>query len=184
MNAAEINSVVARVLKGEIDAYETIVRAYQREVWKVVTAMLFDARGAEDLVQRSFVSAYQHLHQFQPGRDFGAWLKEIARNQVRQELRRASREDRRLELYRSQVLQVSEAASASSAEEGLEEALRQCAERLPPSSAKVLELRYVLGRNFGEIAALIGRTVEASRQHLARIRLSLRECIEKHLARL
>jgi DNA-directed RNA polymerase specialized sigma24 family protein len=112
MNAAEINSIVDRVLRGEIDAYETIVRAYQREVWKVVTAMLFDARGAEDLVQRSF------------------------------------------------------------------------AERLPPSSAKVLELRYVLGRNFGEIAALIGRTVEASRQHLARIRLSLRECIEKHLARL
>src|SRR6516164_6917385 len=94
MNAAEINSIVDRVLRGEIDAYETIVRAYQREVWKVVTAMLFDARGAEDLVQRSFISAYQHLHQFQPGRDFGAWLKEIARNQVRQELRRAAREDR------------------------------------------------------------------------------------------
>jgi RNA polymerase sigma-70 factor (ECF subfamily) len=184
MNGTEINSVLARVLRGEIDAYEIIIRAYQREVWQVVTAMLFDTRAAEDLVQRSFISAYQHLHQYQPGRDFGAWLKEIARNHVRQELRRASREDIRLELYRNQVIQSSETTSGLSTEEALQEALRQCTEKLPPGSAKLVELRYALGRNFGEIATAIGRTLEATRQHLARIRLHLRECIEKKLAQL
>ena len=54
----------------------------------------------------------------------------------------------------------------------------------PSLVAKLVELRYRSALNFGEIAAIVGRTVEATRQQLARIRLSLRDCIEKHLASL
>ena len=183
MTASETDSVVQRVLGGDVDGYEAIVRAYQQEVWKVVCAMLFDRQRTEDLVQQTFISAYRHLHRYQRGQDFGVWLKEIARNEVRQELRRQSREDRRLELYQTRVLQTYDAPLAATRQEHLEEALRDCTRNLPPSSAQVVELRYQAGLSFGEIAARIGRTVEATRQHLARIRVSLRECIEKHLAR-
>src|ERR1051325_5886905 len=105
MNNPEIDSVVMRVLGGEIDAYEAIVRCYQAEVWKVVAAMLLDMPRTEDLVQQTFINAYQHLHHYQRGRDFGAWLKQIARNQVRQEIRGRAREGHRLERYQNQLLQ-------------------------------------------------------------------------------
>jgi len=177
----ETENFIERVLGGDVDAYESIVRAYQQEVWKVVCAMLFDRQRAEDLVQQTFIKAYRHLHRYRLGQDFGVWLKEIARNEVRQELRRQSREDRRLELYRTRALQAFDAPFAPAPQEHLEEALRDCAKSLPPASAQVVELRYQAGLNFGEVAARIGRTVEATRQHLARIRLSLKECIEKHL---
>jgi RNA polymerase sigma factor (sigma-70 family) len=162
MNHPETDNIVARVLSGEIDAYEDIVRSYQQEVWKVVAAMLFNAQRTEDLVQQTFINAYQHLHHYQPGRDFAAWLKEIARNQVRQELRRRAREDRHLVLYQTNLLQTYDAPSATTAEAGLEEALRHCTQNLPPASAQMVALRYQSGRNFGEIAALLGRTVEAT----------------------
>ena len=184
MNSTETDNTVARVLGGEIDAYESIVRAYQQEVWKVVAAMLFNAERTEDLVQQTFINAYQHLHQYQRGRDFGVWLKEIARNQVRQELRRSAREDRRLEVYYTHLLRAYDAPATSVLEDALAEALRDCTQELPPASAKAVELRYQSGLNFGEIAKLLGRTVEATRQHLARIRLALRDCIEKHQAKL
>jgi RNA polymerase sigma-70 factor, ECF subfamily len=183
MNPAETDVIVARVLGGDIDAYEAIVRAYQHEVWKVVSAMLFNGQRTEDLVQQTFINAYQHLHRYQSGRDFGVWLKEIARNEVRQELRRRMREDRRLEIYQTHALQTYDASSNSAANDRLEQALQGCAQQLPAASAEVVKLRYQAGRSFAEIAAHLGRTVEATRQHLARIRLGLRECIEKQLAK-
>jgi len=179
----ETDTIVTRVLGGNIDAYEAIVRAYQHEVWKVVSAMLFNREQTEDLVQRTFINAYQHLHRYQSGRDFGAWLKEIARNEVRQELRRRKREDRRLEVYQTHVLQNYDAAFDSAASDRLEQALQKCAEQLPPASAEVVRLRYQAGHNFAAIAAHLGRTVKATRQHLARIRLGLRDCIQKQLAK-
>jgi RNA polymerase sigma-70 factor, ECF subfamily len=183
MTSTEINNIVTRILGGDIDAYETVVLAYQHEVWKVVSAMLFNGQRTEDLVQQTFINAYQHLHRYQLGRDFGVWLKEIARNEVRQELRRRMREDRRLEIYQTHALQIYNASPDSAANNGLELALQRCAQQLSPGSAEVVEMRYQAGRSFTEIAAHLGRTVEATRQHLARIRLVLRECIEKHLAK-
>jgi len=184
MNKQEIDSAVTRVLGGDIDAYEAVVRAYQHEVWKVVSAMLFNGQRTEDLVQQTFINAYQHLHRYQLGRDFGVWLKEIARNEVRQELRRRMREDRRLEIYQTHALETYDASPDSTANDQLEQALQRCAQQLPAASAEVVKLRYQAGRSFVEIAVHLGRTVEATRQHLARIRLGLRECIEKHLAKI
>ena len=184
MNSTEIDSIVVRVLGGDLDTFEEIVRQYQLEVWKVVAAMLFNAQQTEDLVEQTFIKAFQQLHRYERGRDFGAWIKEIARNEVRQEIRRYLREDRRLEVYQTHLLQAYDVPSAPTQQESLEEALHHCTEKLPPSSAKLVELRYQTGLNFGEIAPIIGRTIEATRQQLARVRLTLRECIEKHLVRL
>lgn len=184
MTNTEIDKIVVRVRGGEVDAFEEIVRRYQQEVWKVVAAMLFNAQRTEDLVAETFIKAFQHLHHYEPGRDFGAWIKEIARNQVRQEFRRSAREDRRLEIYQAHLLQTYEVPVNSPAEDPLEEALGECTQKLPPDWAKLVELRYQSALDFGAIASTVGRTVEATRQQLARIRLSLRDCIEKQLARL
>jgi RNA polymerase sigma-70 factor, ECF subfamily len=184
MNSTEIDNIVVRVRAGEIDAYEAIIRAYQQEVWKVAAAMLFNAQKTEDLVQQTFINAFQHLDRYERGRDFGAWIKEIARNQARQEIRRCVRADRRLEAYQHHLLRTYDEPSLATRETTLAEALAQCTQKLPPSSAQLVEWRYQAALNFGEIAAKIGRTVEATRQQLARIRLALRECIEKHLAQI
>jgi len=183
MSNTAIDTIVDRVLAGEIDAYEIIVREHQLEVWKVIAAMLLNAERTEDLVQQTFVRAFHHLHRFQKGREFGPWIKEIARNEVRQEIRRWQRENRILETYHSHLLQDAETSNISDREAVLDEALAECAGKLAPGSAQLVELRYHAGLNFQEIATRIGRTIEATRQQLARIRLSLQECIEKRLAK-
>jgi RNA polymerase sigma-70 factor (ECF subfamily) len=169
MSNREIDSIVARVLGGDVDAYEAIVSGYQQEVWKVVAAMLYDAQRTEDLVEQTFIKAFQQLHLYQRGRDFGAWIKEIARNEVRQEFRRSAREGNRFEIYQAQLLQTYEESLHPRPEDGLDEALQQCLQKLPPTSAKLVELRYQAALNFGEIASVFGRTVDATRQQLAQI---------------
>ncbi len=183
MNANDTERLIALVLSGQLDAYAEIVQAYQQDVWRVVAAMLLDTQKTEDLVQQTFVNAYRHLDRFEPERDFGRWLKEIARNLVRQELRTRCREDRRLEFYRRHLLSVCGDAAAAEADERLAEALAGCEQKLPANAAELVNLRYRRALDFGQIAAQIGRTVEATRQQLARIRLALRDCIQKQLAR-
>ncbi|MBI3851369.1 MAG: sigma-70 family RNA polymerase sigma factor [Verrucomicrobia bacterium] len=182
MNAVETERLIGLVLSGELDAFAGLVQAYQQDVWRVVAAMLLDTQKTEDLVQQTFVNAYRHLDRFEPGRDFARWLKEIARNLVRHELRTRWREDRRLELYRRHLLSVCDDPSAADTEDRLAEALVGCEQKLPADAAKLVNLRYRQARDFGQIAAQIGRTVEATRQQLARIRLALRDCIQKQLA--
>jgi RNA polymerase sigma factor (sigma-70 family) len=60
---------------------------------------LQDQSASEDLVQQTFVKAFMSLDNYQTGRDFGAWLRTIARNLLRNELRRRGREDKNLSRY-------------------------------------------------------------------------------------
>lgn len=176
------DQIVLRVLGGEIDAYAELVRQHQGEVWRAVAGMLLDTQQTEDLVQRAFIQAYRQLHRFQPGRDFSPWIKEIARNTARQEIRGRSRERRRLEHYHNQWLALAESEGNNDREDRLSGALDACVNELPSFSSKLVKLRYEEAADFAEIARRIGRSVEATRQQLARIRLSLRDCIQKRLA--
>ncbi|HYE97862.1 MAG TPA: sigma-70 family RNA polymerase sigma factor [Planctomycetota bacterium] len=182
MDAAEIDRLIARVRAGEVPVYAEIVRACQADVWRVVVGMLRDGRAAEDLVQQAFVNAYEHLDRYRPGADFGAWIKAIARNLVRLELRSRAREDRRLAAYHDLVEARLDDPAAEARDAEMGEALRRCRELVPPPAAEALSLRYDQGRDFEDVARSLGRTVEATRQLLARVRAALRDCIQKRLA--
>jgi RNA polymerase sigma-70 factor (ECF subfamily) len=181
MQRGEIERVIAQVLSGEYDAYGQLVRAYQQDVGKVVAALLRSTRETEDLVQMTFIEAFRHLDRFDTERDFGHWIKGIARNLIREELRSRAREHRRLELYRHHLLAVLDNPTAVAAQERLFEVLAWCEEELAPSSAKLIDCRYRQGLNCEIIAVQEGRTVAAIRQQFQRIRLALRDCINKHL---
>src|SRR5438477_9435842 len=96
----DVDRVVERVLKGEVEAYGEIVRRFQRDVWKIAAVALQERDATADLVQEIFVEAYFHLGRYQLGRDFGAWVRGVARNHVREGLRSRSRESRLLQSYR------------------------------------------------------------------------------------
>lgn len=180
----EVEAVIDRVLGGDIDAYVGIVRRYQGEVWRIVAFALRDVAATEDLVQQVFVSAYLNLARYEAGRDFGAWLRSMARNLVRKEVRRSLREDGRLRLYRESLMErLAKGEEAEAYEAGLREALAECREGLSPSAKLSLELRYGRAMGFEGIAEALGRTVAATRQMLSRVRLALRRCIEERMSR-
>jgi RNA polymerase sigma-70 factor (ECF subfamily) len=183
MSSPEADRIVREVLGGQAEAYAEIVRLYQRDVWRVAAALLHDAQRTEDLVQQVFVDAYLALGRYVPGRDFGAWIKSIARNLVREDLRTRSRETRRMGVYRDHLeARLRDDAAAERYEDRLAEAHAKCREGMADPAARALDLRYAQSRSFEEIAAELGRSVEAVRQMLFRIRLSLKDCIERRMA--
>jgi RNA polymerase sigma-70 factor (ECF subfamily) len=183
MGQPEADRIVRSVLQGEVDAYQEIVRLYQGQVWKIAASCLQDRDATSDLVQEIFVEAYFALDRYQAGRDFGIWLRGIARNRLRLHLRDRGREVRLLEVYRGHLAGRLEGAEAAErAREALSEAHRACRGQLPAESARLLDLRYAQSLSHQDIAARLGRSMEAVKQLLYRIHVALRDCIEKRLA--
>lgn len=183
MKTHSLDDALGRVLRGETAAYAVIVRAHQHDIWRVVSFALRDRAGTEDLVQQVFVQAYARLDRFERGRDLGAWLRGIARNLVRQELRERARRDRRLISYQSHLEAIAAAdREADAREEALRRALAECSRKLPDVARQALELRYREALDFTTVAAALGRTVAGARQLLQRVRMQLRHCIREELA--
>lgn len=177
MNQLDIDKAISDIRAGNTEAYAALVAAYQQDVWKVAAAMLRDYAATENLVQQTFVNAFFKLDQFHAGADFGVWIKAIARNAVREELRKRSTSDEHLRHYHD--LLAARLNEDASPPDPRVEALRNCRKRLAPLAARAVELRYEKGRPFDEIARELNRTIDATRQLLNRIRLTLRDCMER-----
>lgn len=174
--------VIAKVRAGHSAAYATIVTRYHRDVWRVAVAMLRDERAAENIVQQCFVDAYECLHQYDPALPFGVWLKAVARNLVRMELRKQVRQSRLLDRYQTQMLPLlSDNVAHDTAAQARLDALKGCRALLSPAAAEALRLRYEEGRALMDVASAIERSVVATRQLLLRTRLALRDCVAKAL---
>lgn len=177
------DALVRAVLAGDTERFAVLVRRHENEVWKVAAALLGSRAASENLVQQTFVNAYERLEQYQPGRDFPRWLKGIARNLVREELRKSSREHQTLSHYRDYVLALyaDEDAAERQARE-LARAVSACREQLAPAASRALALHYDDGLTVEQVAAAIRRTIAGTRQLLFRARLALRGCVEKSVA--
>jgi RNA polymerase sigma-70 factor (ECF subfamily) len=176
------DDLVRSVLGGRTELYAEIVRRHQREVWKVAVAILRDEVLSENMVQQTFINAYERLGQYRFG-DLGRWLKAIARNLVKEELRRSSRESARMQHYRVYLAALSEDDDVADARDRrLEQAVAACRESLAPGAGRAMELHYDQALSLAEVAATIGRSITATRQLLFRARGAIRLCVERSLA--
>ena len=71
---------VERTLAGDRDAYRVLVERHSRTVYKMAYRIMGNAHDAEEVVQESFLRAYQKLKQFAGNANFGTWVYRIAAN--------------------------------------------------------------------------------------------------------
>src|SRR4029453_17218969 len=73
-NELEDGEIVRRVLAGEEELFETLVRRYQVRVVSHVTRMVGSREDALDLAQEIFLKVFQALDRFNPAYKFSTWL--------------------------------------------------------------------------------------------------------------
>ncbi len=177
------DEIIVAIRGGEVEAYRHIVVRYQGEVLKIVNAMLIDYSAREDVVQQVFVRTYKALDQYQLGRGFGKWIKAIARNLVREELRKKYRYRARIEAYANEVIDRLETEDASDlghreASFLRQRALNDCLDGLEETASQAVRLHYLDRKKTEEIAEIIGKSAGAVRTLLYRARGHLRQCME------
>lgn len=72
--------LLQRFTRGEIDAFETLVRQFQGDIYAWTVRIVRDQGVAEDLTVETLWRIYRARHQFRPDGNFGAWARRIATN--------------------------------------------------------------------------------------------------------
>lgn len=75
--------LAARAVRGDRSAFGFIVRRYQEPLYRFIRRYVGDADEAYDLLQETFVSAWQALGRYDPARPAATWLRRIALNKCR-----------------------------------------------------------------------------------------------------
>ncbi len=177
---------IAAARRGDVEAFNRLVLAYQDEVYALAYRMLGDPDAAADAAQETFLSAFRHLRRFRGG-SFRGWLLRIATNACYDELRRRGRrpqvpltEDDEQEADRRPWMadpHPDASPEAALVRQELREALETCLQRLVPKMRAVLLLVDVHGLDYAEAAAALGLPLGTVKSRLARARAAMRRCL-------
>jgi RNA polymerase sigma factor, sigma-70 family len=173
--------LVAAAQRGDLDAFNELVLAYQDRVYNLAYRILGDPAAAEDATQEAFIAAYRHLSTFRGG-SFLSWLMRTVANRCYDELRRHKR---RPTVSWESFGEMDEEANPflvnghPTPEEAAQQAelarfLQAAIVALPPDQRIVLVLSDVEGINYHEIADTVGIPVGTVKSRLARARARLR----------
>jgi RNA polymerase sigma-70 factor (ECF subfamily) len=169
----------------DLPAVEEVQRLFLRHAGLLrgfILGLFPDHNRAEDVFQEVFLTITRKAGEFQPGSNFLAWARSIARLKVLEACRSSRGEPQLLE---PQALEAVLAVADENDDGRWEErraALARCLDQLAPRAREILELRY--GEDFlppPQIAERISWTVNAVNVALSRARKFLQECTRRRL---
>jgi RNA polymerase sigma-70 factor, ECF subfamily len=181
MTHQDDQQLIEEVLNGSLDGFAKLMGRYQDKLDAMLSYYCHSREEIEDLTQETFIKCYQSLDSFDRSRPFFPWLKTIALNGLRMELRRKQRETRRLEaLCHERRIDMAETGVSEDSDERFA-ALRRCLQDMPKQQKQLVEARYGQNLPIVELARKRGCTTEALAMFLMRLRRALRDCIEQRL---
>jgi RNA polymerase sigma-70 factor (ECF subfamily) len=147
--------LLRRLALGEIDAFETLVRQFQGDIYAWTVRIVRDPGIAEDLTVETLWRIYRARHQFRPDGNFGAWARRIATNLALDHLRRKRPEESLL----------AEPAATRQPDRLIQhetrEKIQQAFRRLPAKLQIAATLALIEEQPYEEIADALGTTVGA-----------------------
>ena len=168
-----------------LSAFERRVMEHQAGLRAYVRALGVDEAWVDDVAQEVFLIAYRKQSEFEAERDFGKWLRGIARHLAANERRKRGRQERLLNEAVAEVLLEAaperEVFAEAQERERVIGTMRSCVEALPERSRQLLDARYGQGANATQLSSRFGMKAEAVRQTLLRVRALVRDCLEKRL---
>ncbi len=180
-------ALIASAQKGDLDAFNRLVLAYQDSLYNAALRILGEEDQAADATQNAFLSAFRGLSRYRGG-SFKAWLLRTLTNACYDELRRQKRRPTTPLLPETEEDEEQEsprwlADTSMNPEEKmeaaeLEHAIQHCLNALPVEFRAVVVLTDLQGLDYAEVAAAIRSPLGTIKSRLARARLRLRECLQ------
>ena len=183
MTEEMILSVIREVLDGDANAFEEIVREYEKNVYNIALRMSGDREDALDISQESFLKAYHSLHSFRGDSKFSVWLYRIVSNTcldfLRERKRRAEfplvREDEDGETEQADIRDESLSPETLFEQKLTREALRRGLASLPEDQRRILLLREIQGFSYDEIGQILSLESGTVKSRIFRARRKLCE---------
>jgi|SRR5712671_3343250 len=180
--------LVQAAKRGDITAFEQLVKRYDRNVFRIAQHITQNREDAEDVVQDAFLKAYQNLGQFQGNSKFYTWLVRIAVNEALMKLRKR-KSDKTVSMDEDvetedgsvprEIADWSPNPEQQYKQSELNEILTKTIQGLPAGFRTVFVLRDVEGLSTEETAETLGLSIPAVKSRLLRARLQLRDRLSR-----
>ena len=177
-------ALVERARRGDLEAWETLVRTYQGMAFRTAYVLAGNAADAEEAAQDGFVKAHRALGRFRRGAALKPWLLRIVANEARNRRRSAARRERLTLRAATQdrpgdAVPSPEAALLAGEERGH---LLEAVNRLSDEHRLAIACRYFLDLSEEETAAALGCPRGTVKSRLSRALERLRERMEEDRA--
>jgi RNA polymerase sigma factor (sigma-70 family) len=177
--------VISQVLKGDHNAYATLVNRYNNFVFTIVLRYVKGREDAEEVAQDVFIKAYKSLSSFKGDSKFSTWLYTVTTTTCITFLRK-----KKLEVQSLDNEKVFEAAgeiagdmSANQVEQKSKvNMVNEAIKMLSPDDAQVIMLFYKGEQTLEEMAKILNKEPNAVKVQLHRARTRLKEKMQKHFS--
>ncbi len=166
--------LVALTLRGHPEAFATLVERYDRAVYHLAYRTLRDVEEARDATQEAFFKAFRSLRTFKQGAKFSTWIFAITYHAC------CDRLNRRKHYVGEELPDRADAAPGPEAQViALDDAsrLRAAIEALPEKYRTVITLFHLQGKQYEEIAGVLGLPMGTVKTHLFRAKEQLRRLL-------
>jgi len=185
-------AVVAQARLGDATAFSELLRRYEGKIFRLAMHITQNREDAEDVLQETFLKAYEHLDQFQGQSKFYTWIVRIAVNQALMKLRKR-KSDRSVSLddtidtgedtVAREIAGWDENPEQQYSREELSRILGGAVEDLAPIYRAVFVLRDIDELSTEETADALGLSIPAVKSRLLRARLQLRDKLTRFFKR-
>jgi RNA polymerase sigma-70 factor (ECF subfamily) len=179
--------VVERVRGGAAGLYELLMRRYNQRLFRIIRSVVSDDEEAEDILQDTWVRAYEHLDQFEGRAGFATWAGRIALHEAWARARK-SRRWTPLEGPEGEMMpevlgrgKSPETPETQVIRKQLGQVLQSAVDELGETYRPVFVLREVEQMSTVETAETLGLSEEAVKTRLHRARALLRQVLEERL---
>ena len=173
--------LVDRVKSGDQQAFNLLVRKYERKVFRLISRLVRDPAEVEDVAQEAFIKAYRALPQFRGDSAFYTWLYRIAVNTAKNPLVAQGRrpiplsdtlsEDEDGESFgREDVVSDNQTPDAELLSRQIAETVNRAIEALPQDLRTAVTLREIEGLSYEEIAEAMNCPIGTVRSRIFRAR--------------
>lgn len=173
----EEQAYIERVKKGDSASYAFLVNKYQNMAFTVALKIVNNREDAEDIIQESFLKAYQQIHTFENKSKFSTWLYTIVYRAALNKLPRNkvaffTIDD---EAHESYAVDTSSTPSVSLEIKDEQQYVKDAIQRLPQSEALLITLYYLNESSLKEIEEITGLTINNIKIKLFRARKKLEQ---------
>ena len=191
-NGIDETTLVAQSRQGDTRAFGELVRRYEGKIFRLAQHVTQNREDAEDVLQETFMKAYEHLDQFQGNSKFYTWIVRIAVNQALMKLRRR-KTDKSVSLDETidtgedtivrEIAAWDEDPEQRFSRDELGGILDDAIQSLEPPYRSVFVLRDIEELSTEETAEALELSVPAVKSRLLRARLQLREKLTRYFKR-
>lgn len=169
--------IIERCKSGEQKAQFQLYKLYYKAMFNTCLRIVNDSFEAEDIMQESFLKAFEKIIFYKGEVSFGAWLKKIVINHSLDELRKRKLDTNSIEESVYEIKDEEDFDNSNEVSLKIEE-IREEICKLPDGYRIVLSLYLIEGYDHDEISEILNIKSSTSRSQCARAKKKLIECLK------